>query len=552
MIIPTQVIAPIGHSVHSALTASNFPYADRLAPFDCNGDPDGCACYAGGVAACGSTAYLRCRPGSARQGQLDGLVVDVPSGWSIASASFLRGPFRALNGEIEALDERRYRILLAEPLVGPAEIVITLEVGASYVADRLEIHPLIRSVVNQSMGIRETVRAVDAAAAPQDRVLSFESEGAEPVAFRREAHLEIDLRRPFLLSFWMKTTSLGEIVLSTWNGDDRSAYPVEIVVDRAGRLRSFRGRPGEHQALSSQRPVADGRWHEVILRNDPEEGWMHLVIDGRSVDSLYAPIAADIRNELPLVLGGRSDGPAPYFDGLTGYSGAIDELLLAAGETDIDDGSLALPFEDPIPPMLLLRPARGVERIPSDRAPVEEIEDFRVQHLPDGIALDWTSSSAEVEAFVVERSRDGQSFEEIARASPAPDGAYRVYDDAADSGVIYYRVRQIFSGGMERVSGTVKVGIGGEEQPHSATVIGNYPNPFNASTTISYEVREPSDVSLGIWDLSGQAVRHLVDRRLMPGTYHARFDAEGLPSGTYFVRLRTPEGIESHKVTLAK
>ncbi len=116
---------------------------------------------------------------------------------------------------------------------------------------------------------------------------------------------------------------------------------------------------------------------------------------------------------------------------------------------------------------------------------------------------------------------------------------------------MYYRVRQIYDGGMEHVSGTVKVGIG-EEQPSSAAVLGNYPNPFQASTTITYEVRTLTDIQLAIWDLSGQPVQLLVERQQNSGVYQARFDADGLPSGTYFVRLRTPEGVESHKIILAK
>ncbi len=483
--------------------------------------------------------------------RLDGLMVEVPADWSVVSASFLREAFRSVPGRLIALDARRYRVLLEKSLDDPAEIVLTLQVGGSYAAERLDVIPIVRSAERRSLGISETVRAVESVTDPQEQILSFAADEAEPIAFRRDAVPELHVRRPFSLSFWMKSTGLGEIVLSTWDGADHASYPVEIVVDRAGRLRAFRGRPGEHQSLGSTEPVADGHWHRVHLVNDPADGWLRLMVDGNGVDSLYAPVPPDIRSTQPLVLGGRADGENAYFDGLSTYSGSIDELNVATEDAAGEPAALSVGFESRMSPDLLERPVRGVERIDSDRFSGEEIQNLRVDHVPDGVILNWTSSSPDVQEFVVERSGDGSSFEEIARAAPTPDGVYQLHDDGAGSGVVYYRVRQILSDEVERVSGTIKVGIGGE-QPHSAVLIGNYPNPFNATTTITYEVRQTSDVQLGIWDLSGQPVQALVDRRQSPGTYQARFEADGLPSGTYFVRLRTPGGLESHKVILTK
>ena len=97
----------------------------------------------------------------------------------------------------------------------------------------------------------------------------------------------------------------------------------------------------------------------------------------------------------------------------------------------------------------------------------------------------------------------------------------------------------------------IKVGLGAE-LPQSVVLIGNFPNPFNATTTISYEVREMEAVRLAVWDLAGQQVGVLVDRVHSPGTYEVAFSAENLPSGTYFARLETEEGIESHKMILTK
>ena len=69
----------------------------------------------------------------------------------------------------------------------------------------------------------------------------------------------------------------------------------------------------------------------------------------------------------------------------------------------------------------------------------------------------------------------------------------------------------------------------------------NYPNPFNPSTVISYSVgaqnAAPLQVQLVIYNMLGQKVCTLVDRRQKAGTYSVTFNADGLASGIYFYTL---------------
>jgi hypothetical protein len=64
-----------------------------------------------------------------------------------------------------------------------------------------------------------------------------------------------------------------------------------------------------------------------------------------------------------------------------------------------------------------------------------------------------------------------------------------------------------------------------------------YPNPFNPTTTISYQVAAGGRVQLVIYDLLGRQVGTLVDLTLLPGTYSATWDAGNLASGIYFCRM---------------
>ena len=70
----------------------------------------------------------------------------------------------------------------------------------------------------------------------------------------------------------------------------------------------------------------------------------------------------------------------------------------------------------------------------------------------------------------------------------------------------------------------------------------NYPNPFNPVTTIPFTLKAPRQVRLTVFDVSGRAVRTLLDEHRPAGVYTAQWngrDAEGRPvaSGLYFYRL---------------
>lgn len=93
---------------------------------------------------------------------------------------------------------------------------------------------------------------------------------------------------------------------------------------------------------------------------------------------------------------------------------------------------------------------------------------------------------------------------------------------------------------------------GAARQPNEAAVVGNYPNPFNPETTIRFEVRAAQQVHLAVYNALGQRVRVLVDGRVEAGAHEARFDAHGLPSGTYFSRLITETGVVTRAMVLAK
>ncbi len=88
--------------------------------------------------------------------------------------------------------------------------------------------------------------------------------------------------------------------------------------------------------------------------------------------------------------------------------------------------------------------------------------------------------------------------------------------------------------------------------PGTFALLPNYPNPFNPSTEIRYQLPVGSEVTLKVFDLLGREVRTLVDQRQSAGTHAVRFEAGNLPSGVYVCSLAAGNYRETRKILLMK
>ena len=70
-----------------------------------------------------------------------------------------------------------------------------------------------------------------------------------------------------------------------------------------------------------------------------------------------------------------------------------------------------------------------------------------------------------------------------------------------------------------------------------------YPNPFTTSTTIEYELTEPSHVQLTIYNALGETIRIAVDRMMPQGKHSFTWTADRLPEGMYYGVLRSAKGV---------
>ncbi len=96
-----------------------------------------------------------------------------------------------------------------------------------------------------------------------------------------------------------------------------------------------------------------------------------------------------------------------------------------------------------------------------------------------------------------------------------------------------------------------------KELPRTCFLFQNYPNPFNPKTVFSYRVgtkgKSLVQVELSIFNILGQKVVTLVNKKQRAGNYKLEWDASGYSSGVYCFRLKTDQGfIQTRKCIVLK
>lgn len=142
---------------------------------------------------------------------------------------------------------------------------------------------------------------------------------------------------------------------------------------------------------------------------------------------------------------------------------------------------------------------------------------------------------------------DGSNVEQVER-SP---GGYHLHDIyvyyTAPTGIALYIPHPT----------TVSTSITTPTIPTTSGLDPNFPNPFNASTQITYRLATPGPVRLEIYNVLGQPVHTLVNQFQPAGFYQVRWDARDqrdapLAAGVYITRLRHPDGAQTRRLLYLK
>ncbi len=121
-----------------------------------------------------------------------------------------------------------------------------------------------------------------------------------------------------------------------------------------------------------------------------------------------------------------------------------------------------------------------------------------------------------------------------------------LFDMGADTGVVV----------IDNVSLIEGEGTSNEEVeasiPTEVTLNQNYPNPFNPTTNISFNIPQSSNVTLEVFNITGQRVMTLVDGFRPAGEHLVTFDATNLASGIYIYRMIAGNSVQVRKMMLIK
>jgi hypothetical protein len=173
-----------------------------------------------------------------------------------------------------------------------------------------------------------------------------------------------------------------------------------------------------------------------------------------------------------------------------------------------------------------------------------------------GVKLLWeTCCEVNNAGFEVERKQPTTDWQMIGfvqgRGTTSEVQRYAFNDNAAPSGSVLYRLKQVDFDGTYSYSPIVETVVGA---PTTFALNQNYPNPFNPETRIGYRLPVASEVKLELYDMLGRKLATLVNARQEAGAYLIAFNAQtlNLASGMYFYRLQAGNFVETKKMMLMK
>ena len=196
--------------------------------------------------------------------------------------------------------------------------------------------------------------------------------------------------------------------------------------------------------------------------------------------------------------------------------------------------------------------AMGIRIHPASSYVPVTLSSFDASVVPGGVALSWkTASELDCYGWYVQRDEVDVSPLIEGYGTTEEPHEYAYMDPVSESGTYTYRLKQIDIGGAVTFSNPITVNAGVAEVTEYA-LKKNFPNPFNPTTTIGFDLLEAGNVTLTIYDINGQMVAKVVDGWYMEGSHETVFDATGLSSGVYIYDLTAGSFKANGKMVMMK
>lgn len=181
----------------------------------------------------------------------------------------------------------------------------------------------------------------------------------------------------------------------------------------------------------------------------------------------------------------------------------------------------------------------------------------------ESILVKWgTATEIENYGFEVQRSTDLISFEVLefifGHGTTFSTHHYVYVDSPLISGTYYYRLKQIDTNGGFEITDTISATlitsslIEDEISQIEFSLSQNFPNPFNPSTVISFQLSAASKVNLKVFDVLGNEIAVILNEEKNTGRYDVVFNSSNLTSGIYYYQLSAGNLVQTKKMILLK
>ena len=185
----------------------------------------------------------------------------------------------------------------------------------------------------------------------------------------------------------------------------------------------------------------------------------------------------------------------------------------------------------------------------------------------DDVILDWsTATETENAGFILERKTDSLAawshlvsyLEDDAlrgQGTVSSQSDYTFTDTTTSPGTYYYRISGVDLSGALGLLDSLYIELA--ETAIKPFMVDHfnlsaYPNPFNPTTRIRYELSEPYYMDINIYSVQGRLVRHLYDGVMVSGVHDIVWDAGSITSGLYILTLRFGHEIKTLKLIVLR
>lgn len=195
----------------------------------------------------------------------------------------------------------------------------------------------------------------------------------------------------------------------------------------------------------------------------------------------------------------------------------------------------------------------------SSLVPVE-LASFSASVTAAGVELKWTTATETNNyGFSVEKRSEGSDFSEIGfvkgNGTSTVTNSYSFVDTRPLEGAVYYRLKQVDLDGSVSYSNEIMADNSGAI--NGFHLYGNYPNPFNPSTTISFNLSEKENVRVIVRDILGSEVAEIFNGIAAPGINRVQWNGSNsagqmVNSGVYFYSVEVNGKFFTGKMILNK